>query len=398
LVMAVRITAQRRSLPWPLVLTWIGVNALGMATHYFFALTLICEASTLLWVCGLRGYLRDLHAGRWWAVMLGTLLSAVVWLPTLLTGQDEELTRWIQQGASSHWYDPLLRTLAGWVTMLYMLPVQQVSSGLAIAAGVVLIGLTLGTVVLVGVGIRWQYRQPANQLPMQVLAVYSASAIALGFGLTYLGSTDFASVFRYQFFYAPALLLLVALGLASLWQDGVGRGNRYRIQGKVRGGRLWVMLMLCASLMGGLTVITNGGYQKTHRPDRVAQVMQQDWAISAASASGQLQPALVTILHRNHGQTGRLMGVAWALEQTQPQAAVSYLLAHQPGDDPAPAIAVLSQATATQARPFTLWRINFRDQANNLSDHALTQEGCQAASKMLSADGYRYQPYRCGPR
>ncbi|HEY9807218.1 MAG TPA: hypothetical protein V6D04_11660, partial [Candidatus Obscuribacterales bacterium] len=40
LLVAVRSLRTQKSLPWPIGLSWVSVNALGMATHYFFVLTL----------------------------------------------------------------------------------------------------------------------------------------------------------------------------------------------------------------------------------------------------------------------------------------------------------------------------------------------------------------------
>jgi uncharacterized membrane protein len=58
LVIACRHIQNRTQLPLWLTLSWIGINALGIATHYFFTLTLCIEAFVLI-ALGWRGRRRD---------------------------------------------------------------------------------------------------------------------------------------------------------------------------------------------------------------------------------------------------------------------------------------------------------------------------------------------------
>ncbi len=62
LVVVTRHIQNRSQLPIWIALSWVGINALGIATHYFFALTLCAEALVLIslaWpdsVCGSSGF------------------------------------------------------------------------------------------------------------------------------------------------------------------------------------------------------------------------------------------------------------------------------------------------------------------------------------------------------
>ena len=48
--MAIEQINRRRKMKWKwsIVLTWIGINSLGIATHYFFALALVIEFLVVL--------------------------------------------------------------------------------------------------------------------------------------------------------------------------------------------------------------------------------------------------------------------------------------------------------------------------------------------------------------
>jgi uncharacterized membrane protein len=450
LVSATQHLRDRHPLPWELCITWIVVNTLGIATHYFFIFTLIAEAIALGgWLFqnaeGRKQKAKDRRqkdkeqgAGsreqgkksqkvkisrpesqvscqpsaisqqqsadkiqnpkskiqnpklpiphppsRLFLITLGTLAGGIVWLPVLLNIRGTELTRWLQKGEfdKSGFFDPILRTLAGIASMVFALPVQGVPLSVVIVAGIAIGLMLLLTMKLVIRGLQQQFAAPESQTAVQILAAFVVAAIALSFLVTYGLGMNIASVFRYQFFYFPAVILLLAAGLA--------RTTHTKIQNpksKIPHSSLLVGILLF-SLLGSLTVISNLAYQKTHRPDAIAQ---------AIDASFQ-HPALIAIPHKTHGHMGRLMGIAWELQRLSPMKAnqTQFLLAHHDAEDPQPAIASLQRTLEQFPRPLEVWRVNFRSKANPLSQAVLTQQNCVAQSKLHSVDGYRYQPFTC---
>ncbi len=402
LVTVARYLRDRHPIPLWLCLAWITVNSLGIATHYFVLFSLVAAAIALI------GFLLNLKISpspsslpsllipnRWRlsAIATGTLAGAIVWLPVFQKTQSSELTRWIQQGEFDHsgLLEPLLRSLAGITTMLYLLPIQSVPLAGAIAAGIALILLILGTGWLLVQGWRSQYQDPESRLGLQVLGGFVIAAIALSLVVTYGFGMNVASVFRYQFFFFPAVIVLIGAGLAPLCNVPaiflLSKIKLPKIKAFVKGGIvLGIIAIFC--LLGALTVVTNFGYQKTHRPEVVAQAIQ---------ASSQF-PTLIAIPHKTHGQTGRLMGIAWDLQRLAPtnRDRSQFLLAHARQRDVQPAIVALRKTLESQPRPLDVWRINFRSEANPLSQAVLNQQGCVPGSKLLSIDGYRYQKFACG--
>jgi uncharacterized membrane protein len=425
LIMATRTIRDRTLLPLWVCLTWIIVNGLGIATHYFFAITLGAEALVISTI-GLVQSWRErgvwypaAHWQRIWFVVIGTIVSGLVWLPMLQEIQDSELTRWIRQGERSGlvWLEPIAQAIAGWVTMLYLLPIQAVARPVVITCGVILILLVLWTIPKLYRGLQVQNLERNRRLTVWSLACFVIGAIALFFGITYLFSTNLTSAFRYNFVYFPAVIVLSGAGLASSWniatqiaQTPADQVSQTLLNLIRTSGRSIVILVTVLSLIGGLTVVLNLGYQKTHRPDIVAQHIVQ-------RSEGSV---LVAIAHQTHGQTGRLMGIAWSLlyppssdwitipfvdfsqsnlAANNPAPAANsiipyFLLAHQT-QNPRALITSLRKAFSQLPSPLDLWLVNFQGVPEQPLNIFLEKQNCKAETKNLYTDGYRYRLYHC---
>jgi uncharacterized membrane protein len=403
LIVAARYLRDRSVLPLKLCLGWIGINGLGIATHYFFAFTLGAEAIVIA-VLGLVQSWREsgiwhpsTHWRRVWLVALGTVAAGLVWWPVLQNIQEGELTRWIYQGERSGWawLNPIGQAIAGWITMLYLLPVQIEPHTLAVLSAIALGLLTLWTLPKLYRGLQVQSLQRNSRLGVLVLGGFVAGAIVLFFSITYFFDTDLAGAFRYNFVFFPGVVVLIGAGLGSSWDVAVQIAqtpgvvppallNLLRIS-----NRKTVILVWLLSVIGAIVVVTNLGYQKPHRPDLVAAAIQQ-----ASSRN----TVLISIPHHSHAQAGRLMGVALSLQQLNSQTSTPmnplFLLAHAAPQTPS-VLATLRQTLNQQSRPLDLWLINYQDQSEPLLNALLDQENCAAETRPHSADGYRYRLYHC---
>ncbi|NJR40586.1 MAG: hypothetical protein HC781_19310 [Leptolyngbyaceae cyanobacterium CSU_1_4] len=121
LIFAVRSIRDRTPLPLAASVAWIVINALGLATHFFFAFTLAAEAMVIA-IAGLGQSWRErgtwYSSAHWWSIWMvavGTAVSGLAWLPFLKDVQDSELTRWIFRDLEGGWNGvmPIAQAIAG---------------------------------------------------------------------------------------------------------------------------------------------------------------------------------------------------------------------------------------------------------------------------------------------
>jgi len=391
-VRVVQILQQRRSLPPWLCLIWVGVNALGIATHYFVAITLMAECF-VLGAIALQHWQKDgcLKATAWkWVgvAIAGTVVSALGWLPIIQNVQDSALTDWITLPHRTGWLwiEPLARILASILTMLYLLPVQAEFEGLMWPSVIGLLMLLGWTMPKLYQGIRSSLQQPQQQFPLAVLGGFLAGAIALFLGSAYLLDRDLTLAFRYSFVYYPVVVLLLAAALASVWerrwqppQSTTWANYRSALRYS------FVAPVLAWSLVGALVVVTDLGFLKTHQPAQVVRWMHDPFPNT-----------LIATAHHTHGQTGRLMGLALEWQRQMPNAPTpQFLLAHQSRDRPNDILNTLIPALANLPRPFDLWLVNFKPISEEALEQTLSQQTCRVDTKPRRAEGYSFRRYRC---
>ena len=407
LMIAARAVRDRLLLPIWVCWVWIGINALGIATHYFFAFTLFAEAIVIACLGLIQSWRED---GRWhpsthwrriWIVAGGTLISCLVWFPVLQNIQEGELTRWIYQGDRNGlaWVEPIFQAIAGWISMLYLLPIQSSSEFLSLISGIGLALLTLWTLPKLISGLQVQALQRDTRLAISVLGCFIVSAIVLFFSVTYFFEADLTGAFRYNFVYFPAVIALIGAALASGWDVAkrIAQSPATHVPLPLLRllrvcSRKTIVLIGLLSLLGGLTVVTNLSYQKVHRPDIVAQAIQADFQANSPTDT------LVAIPYRSHGQISRLMGIAWNLRSAPPeidQSNLQFFLAQDTQRNSRSAIENLSAVIRASAKPLHLWLLNFHEVEQNLLERMLQKNRCTLEEKFPSVDGFRYRQYRC---
>ncbi|MDF5716373.1 MAG: glycosyltransferase [Rhizonema sp. NSF051] len=412
LVIATRHIQNRTQLPIWIVLSWVGINALGIATHYFFTLTLCAEAFVLIFLGwrrrgdkgrGNSGYskgIRERESERvgeveensstppiptppffspWlriYAVAVGTSVAGIVWLPVFLHSKNGgQLTEWIQgPRVGMAWLNPLFQAFGGWLTMIYLLPVEAPQLSIIIASGLVmLVFLIWGSPILVS-GLRVQLSQPQNRLMTQIFAWFIIGAIALFFIFTYFFNIDLTRGARYNFVYFPAVIVLVGASLAVCW-NFKGSSRRWGISGKKSVAIIWLM-----GLLSAITVICNLGYQKYYRPDLFVQLIQQTSHV----------PVLISTIQKTHVQIGEMMGVAREFKiHNSTFPAPQFLLLHQGKNLSSPTTA-LQDILKLLPRPLDLWLVNFYTKMPE------DVKNCTAETHSLPAvNGYEYKFYHC---
>ncbi|MEA5513881.1 glycosyltransferase [Nodularia sp. UHCC 0506] len=382
LVIATRYLLNYTQLPIYLVISWVVINALGIATHYFFALTLITEALVIIFL--VRHQISNqakwsvLFSPLWqriYIVAAATCVAGLVWLPVFLQNSyGSKLTEWIQEPrVGLAWISPLFQAFAAWITMLYLLPVESPQIAIVIASGVVMLIFLIWALPILIHGFKVQLQQPESRFITQILTVLVVGAIALFFFFTYFLGIDLTRGARYNFVYFPAVIVLLGASLAVCWQnESIGR---WKITGKKAVILIWLM-----GFFSAVTVVCNLGYQKYYRPDLFVQLIQQTSQV----------PVLIATSQITHVHIGEMMGVAREFKmQNLPSPSPLFLLAHQ-DQDPNTSTTALNKTLQELPRPFDLWLVNF---------HAPIAEEvklCDAENQNLPAiNGYVYELYHC---
>ncbi len=396
LIIATRAVHHRTLLPIWVGLAWVAINTLGVATHYFFTLTLCTEALVLI-AQGVRlrwWKKRTWLQSHWWRIYLvaaGTLIGGLVWLPFWRSSYGSELTKWIYDG-EINWLEPIGRFLAWAITMLVSLPMETstLPSAIVFTSGLVTVIFLLWALPILNRGLKIQSSQLDNRLSVQVLREFVLGTLVLFCILTYGLGADLTLAPRYIFLYFPVAIALIGASLATYWNPTLVVQTQ-PVRPLSRGGKKVVMLIWLMGFIGGLTVVGNLGYLQNNRSDLLVNVIQK------VSHS----PILIATTHKHHGQTGRMMGLAWQFlgidrsgSSTNGGTPPQFLLAHkaQGVETPRNPSATLQEAVAGLPKPLDVWLVDFR------AGVELQQQNCFADSQSLpKLNGYKYKLYHCEP-
>jgi uncharacterized membrane protein len=396
LVIATRHIQNHTPLPIWTALLWVVINGLGVATHYFFTLTLCTEAVVLIFLAWLQlqaGKKISLFFsppwGRIYAVATGTIVASLIWLPVFLENRNRSnLTEWIRGSrVGLDWLSPIFQALGTLIAMISLLPVESSQLLLVIPSGIVMLAFFIWAVPILLRGIKIQLQHPENGIMIQVFAGVVISAIALFFIFTYFLGIDLTRGARYNFVYFPAIVVLLAASLAVCWhfpkklmareqgKNGIKNIGRWGINGKKAVILIWLMGFLSA-----VTVICNLGYQKYYRPDLFVQLIQQTSPL----------PVLIATTHKTYIHTGEMMGVAREFKVANSPQNSLFLLAHQDRDPNTSTIA-LENTLKTLPRPFDLWLVNFQAPVTEAVKTCVISDN----QSLPGVDGYEYQLYHC---
>ncbi|AFY76140.1 putative membrane protein [Pleurocapsa sp. PCC 7327] len=409
-IVAVRHVRDRIPLPIWIVLVWVAVNSLGIATHYFFALTLMAQMLVLIgvWLADLK--MEAIKKSGWaalfpsywlriYAAVAGTAIGGAVWLSAWRTIPEDKLVDWIYRGEhlGIAFLEPIGRLLLWIITMLFLLPVEGTPRPVTITSAVVILLFLCWLMPAIVRYLRAPIQGHSSRLEMRIFEGFIVGAIALILLVTYTLGTDLSLAARYQFIYFPAVILLMAAVLAQIWQQSPKKRLAFKLpryfpaQGK--GAVVAVLLM---SLLGGLTVVGDFGFQKPDRPDLVVTTMLEAHRLVSPDT-----PIFIANLHKTHEQTGEIMGLAWEFERMKKQMArlspnsivysPQFLLAHQANEDIPTASQTLHKVLPQLARPFQLWLVNFPT-----SQEALEARNCaRNLNFKRKVYGYHYSLYYC---
>lgn len=382
LLLVLRSLREAKRILWSIILMWIVLNSWGVATHYFLALALIGEilvlATYLLkdlrnrdrWHSNWRSWRRILLA------VLGTLAGCSVWVWTWLGIPDNQLTNWIKpENLDGIGFVEPWGRLIGWISsMIVLLPIEGVPTWVTIGS---VVSCLLLAIWLVATAIKF-WRQDQVSPNLRAIAQYLFASLGLILLIVYLGDRDLTLAARFQFFYFPAVIVLVASILQFAWQQ--------RATGQ---SRMMVIVVLLISLAGSLAVVHNYAYQKPDRPDLVVPVIQE------VQAQNPDIPILIATVYKTHEQTGEMMGLAWEWSKAKGSEIDSpqfLLLPKITNVSETEITKKFHQQLAKLTRPFDVWVVNFS------APTGLDELNCPADLEYKRrVSGYRFRLLHCLP-
>lgn len=459
LIVAVQGIRHRTALPIWLGLTWVIVNILGVATHYFFTFTLCAEVLVLLTVAwGQRKregensitqpqdgeqtftlklppatstslkkttlestqtlsppLLRHSHAKTdsqiisrpWWrifCVAAGTVAGSLVWLPALQSNYNYDLTHWIYDGDPlKRWLEPIGRVLAWLITTIVALPMETAALpvGVAIASGVVTVIFLLWALPILWSGLKLERCQPDTRLNLQLLGGLIIGALMLFFGITYTLGADLTLAPRYQFVYFPAAIALLGFALATSWNRSSQEANSIRVQPWRSPANV-----VRRFTSGGKTAVVLiwlmgllGGVTVTWNLSYL-QSIRPDFLVKVIHNVSD-SPVLIATTHQHHGHTGRMMGLAWEFKHHERSGLLTSPKTVSPQFLLAHAELDSQGKNPTITLQETVAQLPRPLDVWLVNFHAgveLTQQNCFRASQRLpKLDSYWYRLYRCLP-
>jgi uncharacterized membrane protein len=270
LVAMQRDITEGRYRPW-VWLGWVGVNSVGLYTHYFVLLAIAAQLGSLtLWTGWQQWHSRRLVWKPWGAIalaVLGGMLTFLPWLPTFLGHVNRPETSWIATDLSSlaGWITPLLQTIAGWTLFIIALPVENQSRGILLLSGF----LTLGAIAWF-LTTQWQRRHTLHHLYRQHPGLGLLSGVVflsvLEFWVMIYGmGKDLSVVPRYNFVFFPAVSAVLG-GWFALDVEAGMQARRLRP----------LSILIGMGLISSVFVIGGWVFQKPFYPVQTAQTMYQE--------------------------------------------------------------------------------------------------------------------------
>jgi uncharacterized membrane protein len=401
LTLAAKKLQHRAPIPVWAALLWVVVNCLGIAVHYFFALTLCAEAialSGVMWEYFNRklpisnSQQPDIWQSqilwRLLAVAIGTLAGGLVWVPVFLSNKyGSELTNWIVSGDRTFvdWISPVFQALAGWITVMSLLPVESSNLAIVIASAIAMTIFLILVLPILFSALKNSLKTPESRLGTVIFGGFVLGAILLFFSFAYFLGIDLTRGARYNFVYFPGAILLLGATLALLYNTPTAKSQWFKLRAIEVSGKKAVVLILAMGFFSGVTVNSNLGYRKYYKPDLLIPIIREVSKV----------PILIATTQNTHVEIGELMGIGWEWERIHRSEgkfsnSPLFLLANQRRDAPEIAAETLDRTLSQLERPLDLWLVNFRAPVN------LGAQKCQLKSGDLPVvDGYEYQVYHC---
>jgi uncharacterized membrane protein len=349
--------------------SWVVLNSLSFYVHYFCILAFISQLITLITlnIKTLKSWCLEFQSKN---ILLITiyLLPFTLFLPLLPlvfnhSGRSE--TGWIPH---PHNIAPFYQTLAGWMTMVIMVPVEKQPIWITIPALLIMLSFTyfLGKQVYFGLKKLWNH--PDTHQSTRTLLSFTLWVLLMFFVIVYCLGKDITVAPRYNFVYYPAMAALIGAGLS------------------INARKTFLMLLLVGTF-SCLIVSSDFAFKKPFHPQQVAQTIAEEAA----------KPQVMVIGYNDLQDIAMGLSFALAVEQKHPHLQNNYLAFLHRAPDYQSVWQSLSQQTVPDF-PLNLWIVAPSLKRANYPQELLVSPqnfSCKIEPDKHYQVGIGYQLYRC---
>lgn len=375
-------------------LGWVVLNSVGLYVHYFFALAVVAQVVALGgWM--LIGQRRPLHHwGLLGGAIAGIILSYLPWLPTMISHTGRPETDWLIP-YKPDWLDrvaPLYQTVLGWILMVIALPVENQPFAIKVATSLSIAAFTLWLINCVVVEFRSLWKTLDCRPVIVLLLGFTLCVILEFFAIAYGLNKDITVVPRYNFVYYPGVCALLGACFGGIgarqeplpwrvWSRGTGRS---------------LLLILLVGLISSGFVVNGWVFQKSYRPNEVAQDMalKPDQPLIVAVSYTSLQEVALGLsfaleLRKLYSAEAMEKSVRFAFfDRSQSYQQMWKTLARSPQLLPLPLNMWVVTAPGTRAKDYPA-RLRLASQPGQ------RRTICQVDPEEFYRIGFPYQMYRC---
>ena len=237
-----------KSMIW---VAWVVFNGVGFYVHYFFLYAFLAQILTLSELFYRQR--KNIPRENW--IVFAIAVSAVTLIysfgiSVVLTQSSGDRTDWLN--FDGDYLGPILRNLAGVITMLILLPVEDQPIWIVISSAILMITYS----IFLGHWTFLKIKRLLKRYPTTfTLLSFTSWAFLINLATPYLLHKDISVAFRYNFTYFSGVCVLIGVVISS--------PISWKLDRKLQ-------IVLLAGLFSSILTITNFSFVKPYYPEQVA--------------------------------------------------------------------------------------------------------------------------------
>jgi uncharacterized membrane protein len=326
----------------------VGLNFLGIASHYFFVIVMTAEVVTLM----ITTYQHQLKSTtvKISLVALANFLTATAWIPVFfLNTSRDDLTAWAQIdiGKIDVVANLFLQLIISSITMIALLPVESSNTLLVITSALTM--LVTITAIFWLIASRNRDQDKSYDLSLKFLKTYLCSSMCLLVVISCLFKKDFLASPRYHFVYFPVVIILISYFISSSLSTNQPWLQFKKMTIKKSLIIYFFGLVLFASM---LSVVNNLSFLKPFHADLMAEIINKN----------SVGNAVILTTNQNLIDTSHTMALGWQLLHQQNQRVIPRFFLDRSANSSSKSI--LIQNALNSSENSSLWLINYAGDIN----------------------------------